>query len=97
MPLYYEITTKSSLNYRTALIEVMCTCVPDVLYPDVCTSGEEEPVHRDKEKADHVTGQSNTDKEYWERLNQIYKYNLGQLSSKIYEHSVLDLVNNNYH
>jgi hypothetical protein len=39
------------------------TCVPDVLDPDVGAGGEEEPVNRDEEKANHVGGESNADKE----------------------------------
>ena len=40
------------------------TCVPYVLDPDVGAGSEEEPVHRDEEEADHITGQRNTDEEY---------------------------------
>lgn len=40
------------------------TCVPDILDPDVGAGRKEEPVHRDEEEADHITGQRNTDEEY---------------------------------
>ena len=40
------------------------TRVPDVLDPDVGARREEQPVDRDEEEADHVTGQGDADEEY---------------------------------
>jgi hypothetical protein len=38
--------------------------MPNVLYPNIGTSGEEKPMYRNEEKANHVGGESDTDEEY---------------------------------
>jgi len=44
------------------------TCMPDVLDPDIGAGGEEEPVDRYEEEADHVAGQGDAHEEYWKSL-----------------------------
>jgi len=38
--------------------------MPNVLYPNIGTSGKEKPMYWDEEKANHVGGESDTDEEY---------------------------------
>lgn len=41
--------------------------VPDVLHPDVRAGGEEQPVNRYEEEAEHVRGEGDADEEQGER------------------------------
>jgi hypothetical protein len=43
---------------------LVCTCMPDVLDPDISAGGKEEPVHRYEEEADHVACQRYAHEEY---------------------------------
>jgi hypothetical protein len=44
--------------------------VPNVLHPNISAGGEEQPMHRDEKKANHVRRERNTNKKYREGLKQ---------------------------
>lgn len=49
-------------------------CVPNILDPDVGAGGEEQPMNRDEQKANHVGRDGNANEEYWECQSLVFEW-----------------------